>query len=36
MGFIYGAMDKEKEEIAANLEGQEAHYKKIWDIIDEK
>ncbi|XP_039117836.1 uncharacterized protein LOC120253586 [Dioscorea cayenensis subsp. rotundata] len=36
MGFIYGAMDKAKEEIATNLGGQVADYKEIWDIIDEK
>ena len=36
MGFIYGAMDKAKEEIAKALGGEEAAYKEIWDIIDEK
>ncbi|KAK0577829.1 hypothetical protein LWI29_000872 [Acer saccharum] len=36
MGFIYGAMDKAKEEIAANLGNEEGAYKEIWKIIDEK
>ena len=36
MGFIYGAMDKAKEEIAKNLGGEEKDYKEIWEIIDEK
>ncbi|KAK0581067.1 hypothetical protein LWI29_009593 [Acer saccharum] len=36
MGFIYGAMDKAKEEIAANLGNEEGAYKEIWKIIDKK
>ncbi|XP_024025717.1 uncharacterized protein LOC112092838 [Morus notabilis] len=36
MGFIYEAMDKAKEQIAKNLEGEEKYYKEIWEIIDEK
>ncbi|XP_024019225.1 uncharacterized protein LOC112090946 [Morus notabilis] len=36
MGFIYGAMEKAKEEIAKNLGGEEKDYKEIWEIIDEK
>ncbi|GFQ02113.1 hypothetical protein PHJA_002355200 [Phtheirospermum japonicum] len=35
MGFLYGAMDKAKEEIAKNLGGEEGSY-KLWNIIDEK
>ena len=34
--FIYGVMDKAKEEIAKVLGGEEATYKEIWDIIDAK
>ncbi|KAK2637135.1 hypothetical protein Ddye_031927 [Dipteronia dyeriana] len=36
MGFIYGVMDKAKEEIAANLGNEEGAYKEIWGIIDDK
>ncbi|KAK0603139.1 hypothetical protein LWI29_001783 [Acer saccharum] len=36
MGFIYGAMDKAKEEIAKNLGDKEGAYKEIWKIIDDK
>lgn len=36
MRFIYEAMDRVKEEIASELGGEEAVYKEIWDIIDEK
>ncbi|KAL5787132.1 hypothetical protein ACOSP7_004081 [Xanthoceras sorbifolium] len=36
MGFIYGAMDKAKEEIAKNLGNEEGAYKEIWKIIDDK
>lgn len=36
MGFLYGAMDKAKEEIAKNLGGELGAYKEIWSIIDEK
>ncbi|KAK2663343.1 hypothetical protein Ddye_001917 [Dipteronia dyeriana] len=36
MGFIYGAMDKTKEEIAVNMENEEGAYKEIWGIIDDK
>ncbi|XP_057779563.1 uncharacterized protein LOC130998147 [Salvia miltiorrhiza] len=36
MGFIYGAMDTTKEEIAKNVGGQLGDYKEIWDIIDAK
>lgn len=36
MGFIYEAMDRVKEEKASELGGEEAVYKEIWDIIDEK
>ena len=36
MGFLYGAMDKAKEEIALNLGGEEGAYKELWSIIDEK
>ena len=36
MGFIYGAMDIAKEEIAKNLGGEEGSYREIWNIIDEK
>ncbi|XP_026452111.1 uncharacterized protein LOC113352516 [Papaver somniferum] len=36
MGFIYGAVDKAKEEMARNLDNEEPKYKEIWEIIDEK
>ncbi|GFP98364.1 hypothetical protein PHJA_001980300 [Phtheirospermum japonicum] len=36
MGFLYGAMDKAKEEIEKNLGGEEGSYKELWNIIDEK
>ncbi|KAL6566582.1 hypothetical protein OROMI_014986 [Orobanche minor] len=36
MGFLYGAMDKAKEEIAQDLGGGEGAYKEIWSIIDAK
>lgn len=36
MGFIYGAMDAAKEEIAKNLGGNLGDYKEIWEIIDQK
>ncbi|KAK2646644.1 hypothetical protein Ddye_021839 [Dipteronia dyeriana] len=36
MGFIYGSMDKAKEEIAENLGNEEGAYKEIWKIIDDK
>lgn len=36
MGFLYGAMDKAKEEIAKNLDNDEGAYKELWSIIDEK
>jgi len=36
MGFLYGAMDKAKEEIAENLGGVVGAYKEIWSIIDDK
>ncbi|KAK0595776.1 hypothetical protein LWI29_009861 [Acer saccharum] len=36
IGSIYGAMDKAKKEIAANLGNEEGAYKEIWKIIDEK
>ncbi|KAM7511692.1 hypothetical protein LguiB_010567 [Lonicera macranthoides] len=36
MGFLYGAMDKAKEEIAKNLGGEEGAYKELWSIIDDK
>ncbi|XP_026383598.1 uncharacterized protein LOC113279103 [Papaver somniferum] len=35
MRFIYGAMDKAKEEIARNFGNEEPKYKDIWEIIDE-
>lgn len=36
MGFIYGAMDEAKENIAKNLDGDLSSYKEICDIIDQK
>ena len=36
MGFIYGAMDKAKEEIAENLGNEVGAYKEIWKIIDDR
>ncbi|KAI3985808.1 hypothetical protein MKX01_026594 [Papaver californicum] len=36
IGFIYDAMDRAKEEITKNSDNEEARYKEIWDIIDEK
>ncbi|GFP83825.1 hypothetical protein PHJA_000526000 [Phtheirospermum japonicum] len=36
MGFLYGTMDKAKEEIAKNSGGEEGSYKELWNIIDEK
>ena len=36
MRFIYGAMDKAKEEIVTNLGNKEGAYKEIREIIDEK
>ncbi|KAK2635563.1 hypothetical protein Ddye_030355 [Dipteronia dyeriana] len=36
MGFIYGSMEKAKEEIAVNLGNEEGAYKEIWKIIDDK
>ncbi|KAK0592053.1 hypothetical protein LWI29_012517 [Acer saccharum] len=36
MGFIYGAMDKAKEDIAKKLGNEERAYKEIWQIIDQK
>ncbi|KAK3225072.1 hypothetical protein Dsin_004934 [Dipteronia sinensis] len=36
MGFIYGAMDAAKEQIAKNLGGEESTYKEIWKILDDK
>ncbi|KAM7522729.1 hypothetical protein LguiA_012631 [Lonicera macranthoides] len=36
MGFLYGTMDKAKEQIAENLGGEEGPYKEIWSIIDDK
>ncbi|KAK0575190.1 hypothetical protein LWI29_035295 [Acer saccharum] len=35
-GFIYGAMDKAKKEIATNLGNEKGAYKEIWKIIDKK
>ncbi|XP_060965471.1 uncharacterized protein LOC133034407 [Cannabis sativa] len=36
MGFIYGAIDEAKKNIAKNLDGDLSSYKEIWDIIDQK
>lgn len=36
MGFIYGSMDQAKEAIAKAFGGEEAAYKEIWEIIDNK
>ena len=36
MGFIYGALDTAKEQIAKNFDGQLSSNREIWDIIDEK
>ncbi|KAK9135007.1 hypothetical protein Syun_014337 [Stephania yunnanensis] len=35
LGFIYGAMDTAKDQIAKNLRGDEGKYKPIWKIIDD-
>ncbi|KAJ1409033.1 Ribonuclease H-like superfamily [Sesbania bispinosa] len=34
MPYIYEAMDRAKEQIAANFKNQESRYKKVWKIID--
>jgi Protein of unknown function (DUF 659) len=36
MGYIYEAMDRAKEEIAANFNNKISSYKKIWEIIDQR
>ena len=36
MGFLYGAIDEAKEEIAKNLKGDLGAYKELWDIIDKR
>ena len=36
MRFIYGAMDRTKEEIAKNLGNEAGAYKEIWKIIDDR
>ncbi|XP_027915185.1 uncharacterized protein LOC114174548 [Vigna unguiculata] len=34
MSYIYEAMDRAKEQIAANFKNEESRYKKVWKIID--
>lgn len=36
MGFIYGAIDEAKENIAKNFNNELSSYKEIWEIIDSK
>ena len=36
MGYIFEAMDRAKDQIASNYNGIQKHYKRIWDIIDER
>ena len=34
MPYIYKAMDRAEEQIAANFKDEESRYKKVWKIID--